>query len=142
VIKLRRVFALLTSVTMLHLSVLSGDAVCLTHGAEGHHASTSRVGTTAEHAMEMHGHVMPLPEAAEAPVVSGARVATAAVPPCEIPAQQHCCEALVGCSVAGAVTSEREVLAAGLVSEPGISEAAHDAPASFASAPEPPPPKA
>jgi hypothetical protein len=140
--KLRRLFALFTSVAMLHLVVVGGDAVCLTHGAEGHHAATSSGGTVAERAMETDGHVMAMVEAAEAPVASAAPVAKADVPPCEIPAQQHCCEALVGCSVAGAVTSERQVLPSSMVSAPRISEAAHDAPASFASAPEPPPPKA
>jgi hypothetical protein len=140
--KLRRLFALLTSVAMLHLSILGGDAICLTHGAGRHHATKSSDGTTAEHATDVDGHVMPMAEAGEAPMVSAALFAKADVPPCEIPAQQHCCEALVGCSVAGAVTSEREVLASGVLPAPRIREAAHDAPASFASAPEPPPPKA
>src|SRR2546423_15406401 len=98
--KLRRLFALLSSIAMLHLSVVGGDAVCLTHGANDHHAAKSNGRTTAEHTMAMDGHAIPMAEAAEAPVESAARVATASVPPCEIPAQQHCCEALVGCSVA------------------------------------------
>jgi hypothetical protein len=140
--RLRRHFALLTSIALLHLSVVGGDAVCLTHGAEGHHAAKSSAGTVAEHAMEIDGHVMPMAEATEAPAVSSARVAKADAPPCEIPAQQHCCQSLVGCSVAGAVTSERQALATGVLSAPRIREAVHDAPASFASAPEPPPPKA
>jgi hypothetical protein len=140
--KLRRPFALLTSIAMLHLSVVGGDAACLTQGAEGHHAAKASGGTIAQPAMEMDGHLMPMAGASDAPVVSVARGATADVPPCEIPAQQHCCEALMGCSVAGAINSDRQPLASNVLSAPRISEAPHDAPASFASAPEPPPPKA
>jgi hypothetical protein len=140
--KLRHPLALLTSIAMLHLSVVGGDAACLTHGAPEHHAARSSGGALADGAMEMDGHVMPMAEAAEAPVVSAAGVARADVPPCEAPSQQHCCEALVGCGVAGAVAGEQQMLASGVLPATRIHEALHDAPASFAPAPEPPPPKA
>jgi hypothetical protein len=138
--RLRRVFALLTSVAMLHLTVAAGDAACATHGA-GHHGATSRAASVDEHAMQMDGHVMPTTKTVESAAASSVRVAKSDVPPCEVPTQQQCCEALVDCSAVGAVKSERAVLASGVSSASRISEAAHDAPASFASAPEPPPPK-
>jgi hypothetical protein len=141
--KLRRLFALLTSVAMLHVSVAAGDAACLTRDGE-HHAARSGGGAVATDAMAMHGHLMPAAEVADAPAMSAASAPPpkADVPPCEAPTQQHCCDALVGCNVAGAVTSEHDVLAPSVSYSARIREALHDAPASFAPAPEPPPPKA
>jgi hypothetical protein len=136
----RRLFALLTSVTMLHLSVVAGDPACVTHRANGHHAVSSS-GAMAEHAMPMDGHVMPM-AAATGAHLSAAPVAESDTSPCEIPAQQHCCEALIGCRVATAVTSAHQALAATVLPAERIRVALHDAPASFAPAPEPPPPKA
>lgn len=134
---LRRLFALLTSVTMFHLSVVAGDAACAAHGAAGHDMNAAAMhGTPA--AASMSDDAMPMeasPTAERGAVKSGA-------PPCEVPAQQHCCEALVGCSVASAVTSAVQSLAPAISPAARIPAAVNDAPASFASAPEPPPPKA
>ena len=138
---LRRLLALLTSATMLHLSVVAGDSACATHGAGGHHAASAVVGESTDHAAAMDGHVMPTVAVASVPKVNATPAATSA-PPCEVPTQQHCCEAQVGCSVTGAVVSAHQVLASAVPSAPRIREALHDAPASFAPAPEPPPPKA
>jgi hypothetical protein len=139
---LRRLFALLTSVTMLHLTVVSGDPACATHGAGEHHAGQASGAGAMPGAMPMDGHAMPMAEVAGATVTSAATVATLGAHPCEIPAQQHCCEALVGCSVDSAAAGEPLVLVAGLSPATRISAAPDDLPASFAPAPEPPPPKA
>ena len=138
----RRLFALLTSIAMLHLSVVAGDAACLTQGAERHHTATSSGATIAEVAMELDGHVMPMADARGAAVENGTRVARADVPPCELPTQPHCCEAVVGCSAPSAVTSERQLLVSRVAAAGQVGGAVDDAPSSFASSPEPPPPKA
>ena len=141
--RFRRLFALLTSVTMLHLTVAAGDAVCATHGVDGHHgASSQAAAAAAAHAMPMDGRVMPASAGAPASTVSDAPAANAATPPCDVPTQQHCCEALVGCSVDSAVTGAHEGFAFSVSASARILVARHDAPASFASPPEPPPPKA
>ena len=118
--RFRRLFALLTSVTMLHLRVVAGDTACATHGIDGHHGASSQA--VPAHAMPMGGK--------------------AGTPPCDLPTQQHCCEALVGCGVDSAVTVAHEGFVAGASASGRILIVPHAAPASFASAPEPPPPKA
>jgi hypothetical protein len=125
--KLRRLVALLTSATMFHLSLAAGDSACATSEANGHHAANTSGRAVAEHVMPMEGHAMAMADVAEA---------------CETPSERHCCDVLAGCSVVGAVTSERQVLASTDLPAARIREALHDVPASFASAPEPPPPKA
>ncbi|MFL5608618.1 MAG: hypothetical protein ACJ8AD_19335 [Gemmatimonadaceae bacterium] len=137
----RRLFALLTSAAMLHLSV-AGNAACAPGDLQEHHAMTPGSETVAERAMRTDGHVMPAPEANEPATLSAGRVGKADLPPCETPVQQHCCDAVVGCGVIGAVTSHQHLLAPRVLSAPRIEEALHDAPASFVPAPEPPPPKA
>lgn len=140
----RRLVALLTAVTMLHLAVVAGDSACAFHGVNGRQAPMQDGADATRHTMPMDGHVMPPAVAADVPVISAGPVTEGGTPPCEIPADQHCCEALVGggCSVASAVASMREDLPSALPSATRIRQAVHDAPASFASAPEPPPPKA
>lgn len=134
---LRRLFALFTSVTMLHLSVVAGDAACAAHGAAGHDMNAAAMHGTAA-ASSMSDHAMPM----EASPAAERGAAASGAPPCEVPAQQHCCEALVGCSVASAVTSAVQSLTPAISPAARIRVAMHDAPASFAPAPEPPPPKA
>jgi hypothetical protein len=142
--KRRRLFALFTSVTMLHLTVVSGDAACATHGATGHHTAKTGGEEMAGHAMPMDGNAMPMARALEASTISAAPVAKSDATPCEVPTQQHCCDALVagGCSVDSAVTSSHQTLATAVSPATRIRVAVDDAPASFAPAPEPPPPKA
>lgn len=137
----RRLIALLTSVTMLHLSMVAGDSACATHGANGHHAARTTDAAATEHTMPMDGHVMPV-GAASAPMVSALPTAATDTAPCEVPVQQHCCEAQVACSAANAVASVRQDLATAIPHVARIRDTRHDAPASYASAPEPPPPKA
>jgi hypothetical protein len=138
----RQLVALLTSVTMLHLSVVAGDAACATHGTDGHPMTGTHDARTGGHSMPMQGHLM-----TAQPITTGALAATgqASQPdtaPCAIPAQQDCCRAQLGCRAASAVASTRQQLASTPACSTRIDEALGDAPASFASAPEPPPPKA
>jgi hypothetical protein len=135
--RLRRFLGLLTSAAMLHLSAAAGEAACPPHAADGHQPATSRASAPSEHVMGMDRHAMP---AADVPVMDAARGAQVNVPPCEVPAVQHCCDALVGCGSAG-VAGERQRLASGVRAAGRIHDAPGDAPASFAPAPEPPPPK-
>ena len=138
----RRLVALLTSVTMLHFAVASGDAACRTLGAGGDHHGVMRDGATAsERAMPMNGHAMPADAAAATPAVDAAPKTTADVPPCEVPVQEQCCAALTGCSTT-AIASASQSLVSTRPSAARIGEAPHDAPAPVASAPEPPPPRA
>jgi hypothetical protein len=140
--KCRRLFALLTSVTMLHLTVAAGDAVCATHGVDEHHGASSPAAPVAEHAMKMGGRVMSATTGAPASTVSDAPAANADTPPCEVPTQLRCCVALVGCSLDSIATGTYGGFVASVSASARILVARHDAPASFASAPEPPPPKA
>jgi hypothetical protein len=140
--RLRRFLGLLTSVAMLHLSVAAGEAACAPQAAGGHHpaaSSASAPSTRAPGAVAMERHSMP---AVVAPVVDAAHGAQVNVPPCEVPAVQHCCDALVGCGIAGGVAGERRQIASSVHAAGRVHDAPGDAPASFAPAPEPPPPKA
>jgi hypothetical protein len=139
--KRRRLVALLTSLAMLHLAVVSGDAACATHGAHDHPAGRAGSARATGHAMPMNEHAMPMGEGVDARVQSAA-VAASDAHPCEIPSQQRCCEAMVGCSVDSAAGAGPHVLVAGLSPATRIRVGRDDVPASFASAPEPPPPKA
>jgi hypothetical protein len=139
--RLRRLLALLTAVTMLHLSVVAGDWGCATHAASARRATT--VGeATVEHTMPMTGHTMPMVAGSDTPAASTAPVVGSHAPPCELPLQQHCCEAVAGCGAIGVATSADRVPAATVVAAARIREALNDAPPSFAPALEPPPPKA
>jgi hypothetical protein len=139
----RRLFALLTSATMLHLSVVAGDAACATHGANGHHqAPNASAAPVAEHSTAMHGHAMPAAPHVAASVSSARPIVKSGAPPCEVPTQQRCCEGLVGCSVDSATAGGPEVATAAISPASRIRVAPVDVPASFAPAPEPPPPKA
>ena len=92
--------------------------------------------------MPAHGHAMPDGHEASMSAAAGVPKAASDTTPCEIPAQHNCCEALAGCTVAGAITSALQIVAATALPTTRVREALHDAPASFAQAPEPPPPKA
>jgi hypothetical protein len=140
--RFRRLFALLTSAAMLHLTVVAGDAACATHESDAAPGASASDAAAPSHEMSMGGHVMSSPAAAPGSTVSDGPAAKSGTPPCEIPTQQHCCDALVGCSVDGVVTHAHDGLGTNEPSSARILVALHDAPASFASAPEPPPPKA
>ena len=139
----RRLVALLTSVTMLHLAVASGESACVSPAMSQHHAAMAS-SADIETDVSMSGHVMPMAAAAaSASADRGTSVTTggtADVPPCEIPTQQHCCGALVGCGVSIAIANATQMIASTVSPATRIRVALHDAPASFAPAPEPPPP--
>ncbi|MEO7714545.1 MAG: hypothetical protein ABIV10_16650 [Gemmatimonadaceae bacterium] len=143
---IRRLVALLTSVTMLHLSVASGESACASPTMSQHHSVMASSAGERQAVVTVAGHVMPMGAAdGAASAVHGMPASTAGsadVPPCEIPTQQHCCGALVGCSVSIAITNATQVIASTVSPAARIRVALHDAPASFAPAPEPPPPKA
>lgn len=136
--KHRRLLALLTSAAMLHLSVVAGDAACATHGAGGHHAAEATVASP----MSMHDHEMATVDRASGSVSSVIPVARFGAPPCEIPTQPQCCEAMVGCNMDSAAVEGPQMLRAAVVPAMQLWVAADDLHASFAPAPEPPPPKA
>jgi hypothetical protein len=133
--KSRRLLALLTSVAMLHLSVVAGDAACATHGGATHHGATAGMETTS-HLMRTADHVE------RSAVSSDDFTATRTLPPCEIPTQAHCCDALAGCGISGALAQVGDGADAAITAAVRMRVAPDDAPASFAPAPEPPPPKA
>ena len=130
---LRRLLALLSMVPMLHLSVAAGSSACATHPAAA--ADLTRDAAGASH------HV-------DHDVTAGARMADAGTPrasdapPCESTTQQHCCEAVAPCTMHGLVSATSSDPAPAPEASARVGGAAPDAPASFASAPEPPPPKA
>jgi hypothetical protein len=134
----RRLAALLTAAAMLHVSAAAGHAACV-HGTNGHHAPTSHGDAVAGSAMEAEGHAMAMHPAAEAAV--GPQAVQAEAPLCETPAQQHCCDAVVGCGIGGAIAGDRAILMARVLATTRIADSLDDAPASFAPALDPPPPK-
>lgn len=142
---IRRLVALLTSVTMLHLAVASGESACASPAMTQHHAAmASSAGGKTDASLS--GHAMPMASSTGAASADhGSSITTAGtadVPPCEIPTQQHCCGALVGCTTSIAIANATQVIGSTVSPAARIRVALHDAPASFASAPEPPPPKA
>ena len=147
---LRRVVALFSSVTMLHLSVGSADAACTGTGAAISH-STAAHGTRARQSTHAHHGTMDHARMAvtatssslRAPVAPVAGVAESPSPrtPDGSPAPSRCCESMTSCSVTGTVTP-RVSIASSLRGASLMLGAVTEAPSSVAPAPEPPPPKA
>ncbi|MDQ2667104.1 MAG: hypothetical protein M3Z05_13980 [Gemmatimonadota bacterium] len=136
---LRRVTALLTTLTMLHLAVVSGDGACGEHGAGHHGALAGR--TTAHDAMDQHDASMPAGMVMAEAGVAGVSQAHASNPPCTTAPARRCCESVAGCSLTG--TAEETVRRA--PSLPDVAREQYtsaDAPSSPRAPPEPPPPKA
>ena len=142
----RRLIALLSSVTMLHLSVASGEAACASPAMTQHHSAMASSAGARDASMPMLGHAMPMvaAEGAASAVhgMSASSAGIAGVPPCESPTQQRCCGALLGCTVSTAIAAATQAIGSTVSPAARIRVALHDAPASFAPAPEPPPPKA
>jgi hypothetical protein len=133
---LRRVTALLTTLTMLHLAVVAGDGACGEHVAGHHGATAGRM--LAHDAMDAHDASM---SAGMVMAEVGVSHARASNPPCETPAARRCCESALGCSLTGTVedTVRRTPSLPDVARERYTSA---EAPASRRAAPEPPPPKA
>jgi hypothetical protein len=140
----RRFFALLASVAILHLTVSAGYSGCASHAADDDLALQG-IGRAAEQPMPAHGHEMAAAHRPGAPSALGLRaapVAQSADSPCESLPPQQCCETLVGCGTFGAIAGARHAFVPAAAYAARIVELLRDAPPSFATAPEPPPPKA
>ncbi|CAN5140856.1 hypothetical protein BH09GEM1_BH09GEM1_19730 [soil metagenome] len=136
---LRRVTALLTTLTMLHLAVVAADGACGEHGSGHDGAMTGHM--TAHDAMDQHDASMPAGMVMSETAVHDASQARAPSPPCETSAPRRCCESVAGCSLTGTVEET-------VRRTPSLPNASHEqyastgAPSSPRAAPEPPPPKA
>ena len=123
---MRRLTGLLTSLLLLHLTLVGADLTCAKHGVHGA-AHVSQAGTS-PHAGHHHGP--PQPAGADENDTS-----------CEVPTLPACCQALASCGVSiadeqSAESGDLSHLALGVL--PG----ADDIPASWTLEPDPPPPKA
>jgi hypothetical protein len=122
---MRRLTGLLTSLLLLHLTLVAADLTCAKHGVHGAaHASQSDGSSHAEH------HAPAAPDAPGHDETS-----------CEVPTLPACCQALASCGVS--IAGERLAgsggpshLAAGVLS------GTDDMPTSWTLEPDPPPPKA
>lgn len=132
---LRRLAGLVTAVTLFHGSVAAGGSVCPSAGLGGHAVAASGhdAARVTEHAMAMSRDARP---------DMGSPAARSDAPPCEMPVQHPCCEVIAGCGIAVATAAAHHDPASDPRAAARIGESLHDAPASFAPAPEPPPPKA
>ena len=130
---LRRLLALLTMVTLFHLSVATGNAACAPHSATPT-ASLHESSAQGHSGHRMGGAVVGNP---------GDAASDYSTPePCDTASLAQCCEAMVQCVMFGLLTSESMVAVVAPEPAARISAALVDAPASFAPAPESPPPKA
>ena len=134
---LRRLVALFSSVTLLHLSVGAADAACAGNGAESHHSAAAH-SLAAGHAGHMHHQGR---TAAPAAHVDGVAAPLGSRSPGGSPVQARCCESMTTCSVTGTVVERVSVVNA----VPRVSmvmPAPTDVASTVPQAPEPPPPKA
>ena len=139
-----RLVALLSSVTMLHLTVGAADAACAGNGLKGHAAAGHAA--AAGHLVHEH-HAEPLTSGMLAPmsghaahldVVAATRISGSTG---GSPAQSRCCESMTSCSVTGNV-AQRVAVVATLPAASVALTARTDGASSAPRAPEPPPPKA
>ncbi len=135
---LRRLVAIVIAFTMLHLSVVSGDAACAGHGSNRVTRGSAARGDAmhAHHESRSASHMAMSHEAHVTATSDGL-----ASPPCETPVQPRCCEGVAGCS-ATVVITEPASLTSPLPDVERAVNAGMDAPAFVLAAPEPPPPKA
>ena len=130
---MRRLFAMLTTLSMLHLSLVAGDLACATHhadgapmegmvSAEGLHGDASM--NSAMTASASHGHDAAQP-----------------APKCSTPVRPDCCEATTSCSVVTTVASVERAMSPDMpaAATPELPSAVLE---SVLTAPDTPPPKA
>jgi hypothetical protein len=129
---LRRIVALLTMLASFHLTVATGDASCAPHADDARAAAGTEM--TPAHA----GHAMSEPAASP----GAASLDDGGVAPCETATGAPCCDAAVPCVDHGLASATRAVSATAPAPAARIGAAAGDAPPSYATPPEPPPPKA
>ena len=122
---MRRLTGLLSSLLLLHLTLVGADLTCAKHGlADAQPVSQSE---TSSH----QGHHAP----------AGPQGAGQGDTSCEVPTVPACCEALASCGVSIAGNPSAD---AGDLSHvtAGVRAGAADAPTSWSLEPDPPPPKA
>lgn len=147
---LRRLIALFSSVTMLHLSVRAADAACaggdgptehsaaahaLDAGIPAHSHHVANLGardTRTAASVSQHAHAVRIAGVAATPGSHG---------PGGSPAQPRCCESMTTCSVTGTVTPHVAIVSA-VPCASGVMPSRTDAASPVPQAPEPPPPKA
>src|SRR5262249_22183854 len=121
---LRRVYGVVLTVLMLHLTLVGADLSCFDHGG----LSGARHGDGAGH----RHHAM---------AMSTLGSVTSAEQPCQTPAQPQCCRAMTSCTVNGTIVNAARLTrwlgAAGVIVPRLI-----DVPPSAITSPDPPPPKA
>ena len=135
-----RVSGLVTMVFMAHLTLVGSDLACASHshGAMGHSMAHGMPGDmaamspTASHDVDA---------GASHEVADAGQSSASDTPPCEVPATDHCCDAMAGCAVTLVVDHA--------AANPAITGASArvvglrtNTPSSRLTAPEPPPPKA
>jgi hypothetical protein len=122
---MQRLTGLLTSLLLLHLTLVGADLTCAKHGVQGAaHASQPGTSPHADH------------HAPSQPAGPGQSDTT-----CEVPTLPACCQALASCGVSIAAEQSTE---SGDLSHllAGALSGADDTPTSWTLEPEPPPPKA
>ena len=130
---MRTLVALLTTLSMLHLTVAVSDVACASH-ERGGHAMPGMAMTGASHAASS-------AKTMGAAAASGALESAGPAKDCATPTQTRCCEAMTSCAVFTMV-SVVERLVATSVSTAGTTRLATAVLVSVLLAPEPPPPKA
>ena len=140
---LRRLVALVSAVTMLHLSVGAADAACAGKGGSNHLAGAHSVSEHSSHARHA-GRPAPGIDASTSRHAMNFH-STAATPTSGstggLPVQSRCCESMTTCSVSGTV-AQRVAIVATLPAACVVLTAGTEAVSSAPQAPEPPPPKA
>jgi hypothetical protein len=122
---MRRLTGLLTSLLLLHLTLVAADLTCTKHGVHSRtHASQPAGSSHAGH------HAPPRSDAPSNDDTS-----------CQVPTLPACCEALASCGVS--VVEDRSAESGDLsYLVAGVRVGSDEAPTSWTFEPEPPPPKA
>ncbi len=122
---MRRLTGLLSSLLLLHLTLVGADLTCATHGVHG------RPDVSQSDASRHAGHHAP--PRSDAPNHDDAS--------CQVPTIPACCQALASCGVS--IVEDRSAESGDLsYLVAGVRVDADDTPASWTLEPDPPPPKA
>ncbi len=133
----RRLLALVTTLSMLRGSASLGEVACTAvPDVRASAAVTADAMSGSSMTMQMHGSEHTMTTALRADVSAAGDSAP------EHTAERPCCDAMASCTNSGAVPSGHEIAQSLIMRTPRIREAGGELVASFASAPEPPPPKA
>ena len=131
---MRNLVAVLTMISMLHLTLVCADLACASHSMATSEAMVGMgdVAGAAHHDSGMQNVVAAIS-------TTGPNVAGAA--DCTTPVQPRCCEAMSSCSVTTTVSAAMRLVSYCAPSGVLLGDTATE-PTSFRSPPEPPPPKA